>query len=83
MVKSFHFRIDSELNTLSSFLGPPPLSHPNEEPQWMKGPLNVDILSLIITSDPKGQKKILIQYDLFGIKHKLIDPIPIEKLIVK
>jgi hypothetical protein len=23
MVKSFHFRIDSELNTLSSFLGPP------------------------------------------------------------
>lgn len=59
------------------------LSHPNEKPQWMKGPLNVDIQSLIITSDPKGQKKILIQYDLFGIKHKLIDPIPIEKLIVK
>jgi len=24
MVKSFHLRIDSELNTLSSFLGPPP-----------------------------------------------------------
>ena len=59
------------------------LSHPNEKPQWMKGPLNVDIQSLIITSDPKGPKKILIQYDLFGIKDKLIDPIPIEKLIVK
>lgn len=59
------------------------LSHPNGKPQWMKGPLNVDIQSLIITSDSKGQKKILIQYDLFGIKQKLIDPIPIEKLFVK
>jgi len=59
------------------------LSHPKEKPQWMKGPLNVDIQSLIITSYPKSQKKILIQYELFGIKHRLIDPIPIEKLIVK
>lgn len=56
------------------------LTHPNGKPQWMKGPLNVEIQSLIISSDSKGQKKILIQYDLFGIKHKLIDPIPIEKL---
>jgi hypothetical protein len=56
------------------------LSHPDGKPQWMKGPLNADIRSLIIRSDPKGQKKILIQYDLFGIKEKLIDPISIEKL---
>jgi hypothetical protein len=26
MVKPFHFRIDSELNTLSNFLGPPPIT---------------------------------------------------------
>ena len=59
------------------------LSRPNGKPQWMKGPLNVDIQSLILRSDPKGQKKILIQYDLFGIKEKLIDPISIEKLNTK
>ena len=56
------------------------LSHPNGKPHWMKGPLNVDIQSLMIRLDSKGQKKILIQYDLFGIKEKLIDPISIEKL---
>jgi hypothetical protein len=49
----------------------------------MKGPLNVEIQSLIIASDPKGQKKILIQYNLFGIKQKLIDPISIEKLNIE
>jgi hypothetical protein len=27
MVKSFQFRIDPELNTLSSFLGPPPIAY--------------------------------------------------------
>ena len=56
------------------------LSHPDGKLQWMKGPLNVDLQSLIIRPDPKGQKKILIRYYLFGIKEKLIDPIPIEKL---
>ena len=56
------------------------LSNTNGPPQWMKGPLNVDIQSLTIGSDQKGRDKILIQYDLFGAKHKLIDPIPIEKL---
>lgn len=56
------------------------LSQPNGKLQWMKGPLNVDIQSMIIRSDPKGQKKILIQYELFGIKEKWIDPISIEKL---
>jgi len=56
------------------------LSKPDGKVQWMKGPFNVDIHSLIITSDSNGQSKILIQYDLFGIKHKIIDPIPIEKL---
>ena len=59
------------------------LSNPNAKLQWMKGPLNVDIQSLTITSDSEGRKKILIQYDLFGIKHKIIDPIPIEKLCNK
>jgi len=59
------------------------LSHPNGKPQWMKGPLNVDIQSLIISSDPKGRKKILIQYDFFGVKQKLIDPISIEKLHIE
>ena len=56
------------------------ISSPNTKPKWMKGPLNADIQSLTITSSPDGRKKIHIQYDLLGIKHKLIDPIAIEKL---
>jgi len=56
------------------------LSKPDGKRQWMQGPLNVDIHSLIIISDRGGRGQILIQYDLFGIKHKIIDPIPIEKL---
>ena len=56
------------------------LSKPNGKLQWMKGPLNVDIHSLRITSDPGGHSQILIEYDLFGINYKIIDPIPIEKL---
>ena len=56
------------------------LSKPNGKMQWMKGPLNVDIHSLRITSDPGGHSQILIEYDLFGTKYKIIDPIPIEKL---
>ena len=56
------------------------LADPNSEPQWMKGPLNVDIQSMTMTSDATGRNQIHIQYYLFGTKHKLIDPIPIEKL---
>ena len=56
------------------------VSNPNEKPKWMKGPLNVDIHSLILTTDRGDRSKILIQYDLFGIKQKLLNPIPIEKL---
>jgi len=56
------------------------LSNPNEKPQWMKGPLKIDIHSMIMTSDPGGRRQILIEYDLLGTKHKLINPIPIEKL---
>jgi hypothetical protein len=56
------------------------LSKPDGKLQWMKGPLNVDIHSLRITSDPGGHNQILIEYDLLGIKYKIIDPIPIEKL---
>jgi hypothetical protein len=56
------------------------LSNPNMKPHFMKGPLNVDIQSLTLTSNPAGQSQILIKYYLFGIKQKLIDPIPIEKL---
>ena len=56
------------------------LSNPNEVPKWMRGPLNVDIQSLIISSDKGNQRKIIIQYDLFGTKHKILKPIPIEKL---
>ena len=52
----------------------------NGKPQWIKGPLNVNIQSLILTAGPEGRKKILIQYEMFGTKHKLIDPIPIERL---
>lgn len=59
------------------------LSNPNGKPQWMKGPLNVDIQSMVITTNPKGRKQALIQYDLFGIKHKIVDPIPIEKISFK
>lgn len=56
------------------------IADPDEKPKWMKGPLNVNVQSLILTFDSSGRKKILIQYDLFGTKHKLIDPIPIERL---
>jgi hypothetical protein len=56
------------------------LADPNSEPHWMKGPLNVDIQSMTMTSDATGRNQILIKYALFGTKHKLIDPIPIEKL---
>lgn len=56
------------------------ISNPNEKPQWMKGPLNVDIHSFILTSDSGGRRQIRVQFDLFGIKHKLLNPIPIEKL---
>ena len=56
------------------------ISNPKGKPQWMKGPLNVDIQSMVIIADPNGRKKALIQYDLFGIKHKIVDLIPIEKL---
>lgn len=55
------------------------LSKPDGKPEWLKGPLNVDIHSMILTSDSAGKHMILIQYDLLGIKQKLIDPIPIEK----
>ena len=56
------------------------VSDPDEKPKWMKGPLNVDIHSLIIISDNGDRRQIRIQYDLFGVKHKILKPIPIEKL---
>jgi hypothetical protein len=56
------------------------LSSPNAKPAWMKGPVNVDIRSMVMTTNPDNRRQILIQYSLFGRKHKLIDPIPIEKL---
>jgi len=56
------------------------VSNPGEKPKWMKGPLNVDIHSLTITSANGAQRQIHIQYDLFGVKHKILKPIPIEKL---
>jgi hypothetical protein len=59
------------------------LSAPDSKPQWMKGPLNVDIQSMTMTSDSNGRRQILIEYNLFGNKYKMIDPIPIEKLTRK
>ena len=56
------------------------LSSPAGKPRWMKGPLNVDIQSLTLTMDSTGRRQILIRYELFGSNHKIIDPIPIEKL---
>lgn len=56
------------------------MSEPGGKLQWMKGPFNVDIHSLTMTSDPDGQDRILIQYDLLGVKHKIIAPVAIEKL---
>ncbi len=56
------------------------LSSPTAKPTWMKGPLNVDIHSFVMTFNADQQPQILIEYDLFGIKHKRMDPIPIEKL---
>ena len=55
------------------------LSSPDGTLEWMKGPLNVDIHSMILTQTGDSQRQILIQYDLFGIKQKFIDPIPIER----
>jgi len=55
------------------------LSEPDGIRQWMKGPLNVDVRSLTMIAADGGRRKIFIQYDLFGIKQKIIDPIPIEK----
>jgi hypothetical protein len=56
------------------------VSNPNGKPRWMKGPLNADIHSLILTTDPGGRPKICVQYDLWGIRNMLLKPIPIEKL---
>ena len=56
------------------------LSKPDGKLKWMKGPFNVDIRSLIITSETGSKGRILIQYNFLGIKHKMIAPIPIEKL---
>ena len=56
------------------------ISNPNENPQWMKGPINVDIQTMVLITSPNGRKQALIHYDLFGIKHKIVDLIPIEKL---
>jgi len=54
-------------------------SKPDGKIEWMKGPLNVDIHSMILTPTAGGRHQILIQYDFFGIQQKFIDPIPIEK----
>jgi hypothetical protein len=56
------------------------LSAPDGKRQSMKGPLNVDVRSLTLIAASDRQRKILIHYELFGIKQKIIDPIPIEKL---
>lgn len=56
------------------------ISNPNEKPQWMKGPLNSDIHSMIITAGPTGRRQIITEYDLLGIRQKVLRPIMIEKL---
>ena len=56
------------------------VSSPDATPAWMKGPVNVDIRSMVMTVDKNNRRQILIQYSLFGRQHKIIDPIPIEKL---
>lgn len=56
------------------------VSSPDAKPAWMKGPVNVDIRSMVMTMDPSNRRQILIRYSLFGRKNKLIGPIPIEKL---
>lgn len=55
------------------------LSEPDGKRQSMKGPLNVDVRALTLIAAADHQRKIRIHYDLFGIKEKIIDPIPIEK----
>lgn len=55
------------------------ISNPNEKPKWMKGPLNVDIRSLVVAAGHNNRQQIIIQYEFFGIKHKFLKPIPIEK----
>ena len=56
------------------------MTEPNGKWERMKGPFNVDIHSLALVADGNGRSRIRILYDLFGIKQKTIDPIPIERL---
>ena len=54
------------------------MSAPNGEFEPMIGPLNAAIKSLSLMSDSKGEKKILVKYQMFGIGKKQVDRIPIE-----
>jgi hypothetical protein len=54
-------------------------ANPHEKSHWMRGPLNASIHSLIMSPDQASRPQILIEYELFYKKHKLIKPIPIEK----
>jgi hypothetical protein len=56
------------------------LSSPTGDYEWMKGPLNSKIRSLSLTSDRGNEKKILVRYDLWGTREKVIDRIPIENV---
>jgi hypothetical protein len=55
-------------------------STPQAKPRWMKGPLNYDIHSMVITSDAAGHRQILTEYEALGMREKFLPPIPIEKL---
>ena len=59
------------------------LANPTADFQWMKGPLNVDIKSLSLIPGSSNEKNILVQYDLFGSRNKIITRIPIEKLVTE
>jgi len=50
----------------------------NEEFKPMSGPLNSAIQSLSIICDSSGDKRILVQYQLFGRGRKVVKRIPIE-----
>lgn len=55
------------------------LGHPDDDPRWMKGPLNADIRSFRLTAAAGGAPRVLIHYDLFGVHSKIIACIPIER----
>jgi len=55
------------------------LSAPGATSAWMKGPLDVNIHSMTLIPKPPNGPDICVQYEMWGLKRKTIDSIPIER----